>query len=596
MLYYAHNTCTIEKTNKLGCSKIMSVNNTQSRVKNSFRNTVFGFLGLLLYQVFNFATRSVFIRLLGAEYNGVNGLFSNVLQILNLAELGFATSIGYALYKPLKSGDERTTAALMNFFAKVYRIIAVVVGVIGCCCIPFLQYLIAEDMSELSFSIVELRGYFAMYLASTVCSYLLAYKRSIISADQRNYLISNVDNLCNILLNVAQIIMLLITKNFYAYLSIMIAKTVINNLVIHIIAGKKYPYLKAYVKEKLPKAEKSIIFKNVQAAFLHRIGSVIIYSTTSVVISAFVSLIEAGQYSNYIMIVSGVNSFINIIFNSVTASIGNLCVDESEDRQYDIFKKVRYLALFSGVFSYVCYIILFNPFIEIWVGEDMVMSMWVVFAISLNTMIEYLRKAVNTFKDAKGMFRNDWYKPLLEAGVGLGLAIGLSYVWGTFGVIMGYTLATMFIAVPVENYVLFRQGLHRPFLKQLLILVGVMVFAFAVGAAGYFIGTFIPSGIGWFVLRFVFAVVFAAGAFILVTIKTPEFKYFVNLAAKLLKGFGKKVKSAFSRKKNVAVSDVNVMEGSDKDNKIINESNESSTDKIAEEKQNNGGNDSQSDD
>lgn len=567
-----------------------------SRVNKSLKNTVFGIVGIICSLVVSFATKSVFVRLLGAEYNGVNGLFTNILQVLNLAELGFATSIAYALYKPLKAGDERTTAALMSYFAKIYRIIAIVVTVAGCCCIPFLQYLIAEDISELPFTINQLRGYFAMFLANTVCSYLLAYKRTIITADQNNYLVTNVDNTFNILLNIVQIILLLIYKNFYAYLATMIAKTVINNLVLHIIASKKYPYLHTYRKEKLSKIEKSAIFKNVQAAFLHRIGGVIIFSTTSIVISAFVSLVDAGKYSNYILIVNNVNMFINIIFNSVTASIGNLCVDESEERQYDIFKKIRYLAFFAAVFSYVCYIILFNSFIEIWVGGDMVMSMWVVFAISLNAMVGYLRKAVNAFKDAKGMFRNDWYKPLLEAGVGIGLAIGLSYVWGTFGVIIGYTLATILIAVPVENYVLFRQGLHKPFLNQLLILVGVTAFAFAVGAAGYFIGTFIPSGIGWFVLRFIFAVVFAAGAFILVTIKTPEFKYFINLAARLLKGFGKKVKSAFSRKKNVAVSDVNVMEGSDKDNKVINESNESATDKIAEEKQNNGGNDSQSDD
>lgn len=568
----------------------------KSRVSKSLKNTMFGLVGIICSLVVSFATKSIFVRLLGAEYNGVNGLFTNILQVLNLAELGFATSISYALYKPLKAGDERTTAALMSYFAKIYRIIAIVVTVAGCCCIPFLQYLIAEDISELSFTINQLRGYFAMFLANTVCSYLLAYKRTIITADQNNYLVTNVDNTFNILLNIVQIILLLIYKNFYAYLATMIAKTVINNLVLHVIASKRYPYLHTYRKEKLSKIEKSAIFKNVQAAFLHRIGGVIIFSTTSIVISAFVSLVDAGKYSNYILIVNSVNMFINIIFNSVTASIGNLCVDESEERQYDIFKKIRYLAFFAAVFSYVCYIILFNPFIEIWVGGDMVMSMWVVFAISLNAMVGYLRKAVNAFKDAKGMFRNDWYKPLLEAGVGIGLAIGLSYVWGTFGVIIGYTLATIFIAVPVENFVLFRQGLHKPFLNQLLILVGVTAFAFAVGAAGYFIGTFIPSGIGWFVLRFIFAVVFAAGAFILVTIKTPEFKYFINLAARLLKGFGNKIKSAFSRKKNVAVSDVNIMEGSDKDNKIINESNESATDKIAEEKQNNGANDSQSDD
>lgn len=531
---------------------------TISRTKKSLRNTVFGMAGLFCSLVVTFATKSVFVRLLGAEYNGVNGLFSNILQVLNLAELGFATSVAYALYKPLKDGDERTTAALMNFFAKIYRIIAVVVTTVGCCCIPFLQYLIAEDLSELSFSLNELRGYFAMYLASTVCSYILAYKRTIITADQNNYLVTNVDNICNIMLNVVQIVLLLIYKNFYAYLATMIAKTIINNLILHLIAGKKYPYLRTYRKEKLAQTEKSAIFKNVQAAFLHKIGAVVIFSTTSIIISAFVSLIDAGKYSNYVMIVTGVNNFINIVFTSVTASIGNLCVDESEDRQYAVFKKVQYLALFSGVFSYICFVALFNPFIAIWVGEDMVMSMWVVFAISLNAMVGYLRKAVNTFKDAKGMFRNDWYKPLLEAAVGIGLAIGLSYVWGTFGVVMGYTLATICIAVPVENWVLFKQGIHKPLTRQALTLIVTTLFAFAMGAVAYFVGTFIPagtgwSGVGWFVLRFVFVVVFAAGVFILATCRTEEFKYYKNLAMTIIKKIVGKIKVKLGKKQPAEV-------------------------------------------
>lgn len=519
----------------------------QTRVGKSLKNTVFGVAGMLCSLLVSFATKSVFVRLLGAEYNGVDGLFSNILQVLNLAELGFAASVAYALYKPLKEGNERTTAALMNYFAKTYRIIAAVVAVAGCCCIPLLQYLIAEDISELSFSLNELRGYFAMYLASTVCSYLLAYKRTIITADQNNYIVTNVDYACNIMLNVLQIILLLIYKNFYAFLAIMIAKTIINNLILHIIAGKKYPYLKLYKKEKLSHADKSAIFKNVQAAFLHRIGGVIIFSTTSIVISAFVSLIEAGMYSNYIMVVNGINNFVNIIFTSITASIGNLCVNENEDVQYAVFKKIQYMSCFCAFFTFVCFVALFNPFIEIWVGADMMMPMSVVFAISFSAMIGYLRKAVNTFKDAKGMFRNDWWKPLVEASAGVALAIGLSYVWGTFGVIIGYSVATVVIAIPTENWVLFKQGLHKPFAKQMLLLVGTVVFAFASAAAAYLMTMAMPSGVGWFILRLLICVVFAAGIFILATIRTQEFKYYKLLAVRVLsKVFGKSAKKKAS--------------------------------------------------
>ena len=205
-----------------------------SRINKSIRNTILGVGGLICNLIATFISKSFFIRLLGVEYNGINGLFSNILQVLNLAELGFAATIALSLYKPLKEEDNVATAQLMNYFAKVYRVLAIIVAVAGCCCIPFLQYLIAEDISELSFSLNELRGYFAMYLASTVCSYLLAYKRTIIIADQNSYIVTNIDNISNILLNILQIILLLIYKNYYIFLAIMIAKTLIKNIVIQL--------------------------------------------------------------------------------------------------------------------------------------------------------------------------------------------------------------------------------------------------------------------------------------------------------------------------------------------------------------------------
>ena len=461
----------------------------QSRVVKSVRNTIFGMIGLLCSLIISFVSRSIFIRILGVEYNGVNGLFSNILSVLNLAELGFATSIAYALYKPLQDGDEKTAAMLMDYFAKIYRIIALIVAVVGCCCIPILQYLISEDISELSFSLNELRIYFAMFLANTVCSYLLAYRRTIITADQNSYLVSNVDNICNIVLNVLQIILLYITRNFYAYLIIMIAKTVINNLILHLIASKRYPYLSQYKKDKLPKEERSAIFKNVQAVFLHRIGSVIIFSTTSIIISAFVSLIDAGKYSNYLMIVNNISNFINIIFNSVTASIGNLCLNDDKEHQYEVFKRISYVSNFFTIFTFVCYVCLLNDFINIWLGEDMQFDIFIVIAISLNAMVSYILKTVLAFK---------------------------------------------VIAIPVENFVLFKYGLKRNSWHHVMSLLLTTVFAFSLAALTYFICSFIPDGIGWFILEFFFVVLFAAGVYILLTCRTKEFKYYLNLAKSIV--------------------------------------------------------------
>ena len=522
---------------------------TASRTTNTLRNTILGFSGLIISQLVTFATKGVFVRLLGAEYNGVNGLFTNILSILNLAELGFATSVSFALYKPLKEGDELKQAALMSFFAKTYRIIAIVVAAAGCCCIPLLQYLIAEDISTLPFSLNQLRIYFAMFLANTVCSYLLAYKRTIITADQKNYIISIVDNSCNIALNIVQIVLLLVYKNYYAYLATMICKTLINNIILQVIANKKYPYLRKYKRVKLLSEDKRAIMKNVEASFVHRIGAVANAGTTSILISSFVGLVAAGQYSNYAMICSSVNMVIDILFTSMTASIGNLCAGEDEEAQYRVYKRVRYLAYFCGIFTFSCYVALFNPFIELWVGSDMVMPMTVVGLISFNSSKWYFRKAVTTFKDAKGMFKEDWFKPIIETILGIGCGIGLSYVLGTAGVLLGHIIATMVAGIPIETYVLFKKGFHRPLLPQFGSLLIALVGAAALAAITYFIGTFIPSGIGWLILRFIFVVAFSAGAFTLVTCRTSEFKYYKDLAVRICKAMIAKIKN----RKKVAV-------------------------------------------
>ncbi len=199
----------------------------ESRLNKSMKNTVIGVMGTLLNLLFQFIARSIFIKILGEAYNGVNGLFSSILTILNLAELGFGSAIAFSLYKPLYNNDQKLVTAYMNYFAKVYRIIALIVTIAGIICIPFLQYLINEDLTELPFKLNQLRIYFIFYLANTVSSYLLAYKRTVITADQRSYIVSISDNMSNVIMSIVQIVLLLVFKNFYVFLTAMLARTII---------------------------------------------------------------------------------------------------------------------------------------------------------------------------------------------------------------------------------------------------------------------------------------------------------------------------------------------------------------------------------
>ena len=508
-----------------------------SRVEKSIKNTSFGMIGLAVSILVQFISRTIFIKLLGDEYNGVNGLFTNILSVLNLAELGFAYSIAYALYAPLQTENKEKICAIMNYLRKIYYLIAIVVGTAGLLCIPFLQYLIKEDISTLPFALNQIRVYFLIYLATTVSSYLWSYKRTLITADQKNYLVSNADNLGNILLYTVQIILLLIWKNYYLYLILMFVKTVSTNLVLTRIANKRYPYLNQNLKIRLDKEERNRILKNVGAMFFHKFGSVVINGTTTIIISAFVSLIEASWYTNYLLIVSAVNSFIGIIFNSITASVGNLSVTAEKEYQKKIFSRVSYLVDFLSIFSFVCYVVLFNDFMSLWVGSDKTFHIAIVILISASAMISILRNTLHTFENAKGLFVIDWYKPFIEAIVAIIFAILFSFIWGTFGVLFGYIIGQL-VAWPIEYIVLYKYGFEgdrKDIVVYSLKIIGTIISAGAICLLTYTVCSLLPQGFIWFVLKVVISVCIVTGIYIVATFRSEHFRYYKHMALGIVK-------------------------------------------------------------
>lgn len=512
----------------------------ESRLNKSLKNTVIGIVFTMLNLIFQFSVKSIFIELLGETYNGINGLFSSILQVLNLAELGFASAVAYSLYKPLNENNEREVAAYMNYFAKVYRVIALAVAIIGACCIPILQYLIKEDISELPFTLAQLRIYFVFYLANTVLSYLLAYKRTIISADQKLYIISISDNIANILLNILQIILLLITHNYYAFLAVMLAKTLLNNIVVHLIANKKYPYLLQYKKDKILPEQKKALYKNINALMLHKVGNVIIFGTISIVITALVGANENGIYSNYVQIINGVNLFINIVFNSVVASIGDFCVNADDEDKYRIFKRLDFLGKWLTVFCMVCYVNLFNSFIKnIWIRSEGIHSFTfsIVFAIALSACVTYSRKSVLIFRDAMGLFKKDWYKPIIESIAGVALAIGLNFVWGVFGIVIGYTVVAIVIAIPIETHVLFKFGIHKKYGKYLMGQYLTLIFGGVFSLAMYYLcGLFVLKGVWDFAVRALMSLVVPNVLLLIFNLKNDNLKYYMRIVSN---AFGK---------------------------------------------------------
>lgn len=508
------------------------------------KNTAVGIVGMTLSIVATFIAKSVFIKLLGIEYNGVNSLFTGILSTLNLAELGFAAAVAFALYKPLNDENKETVAALMNYFKKIYTTIAFVVAVAGSLCVPFLQYLIKENISTLPFTLNKLKLYYILFLADSVFSYLLAYKRTLLTADQNIYVVNFIDYAAKIILNIFQIVALLITKNYYIFLAVMIAKTILSNVIIQAIADKRYPYIKQYAKAVPSKTERKDILGNVKAMFVHRVGDVMVINTVTIVISAIVGLRENGFYGNYAMITANVNAFFDIVFIALTASVGNLCVDREIDHQYRVFRRINFLGLWAAYFCVICYMCLLNPFITLWLGKEYLLSLPVVAVIGVGAVVTYYGKTLYTFRDAKGLFKLDWYAPIIESALAVALGIIMGKRWGVFGILLGYTIAKIIIRFPIEFYVIFKKGFNgKSPLRIIIYDLSNVVLSVGVCVLVYFILDYLPTTFWAFIVRFAVCIILPNIVFILCTFWTEEFKYYKNLVKGVLIKMGEKLKA-----------------------------------------------------
>lgn len=286
------------------------------RAEKSIKNFKYNVLAQILNLLVQFGSRTVFIHVLGKSYLGVSGLFSNILTILSLADLGIGTVLVYSMYDPLAKNDKNKICALINLYKKVYNIIALVVFIAGLLITPFLSDIVKTDNQ-----IDNIHLIFILYLLNTVVSYLCIYKISIINADQKNYIVTIYQQAFSFIANVVMIIALICTKNFLVYLSFQILFSIISNIVISKKAEKLYPYIKENKNEKLNKEEIKKIKTNTIAMFFHKIGGVVVSGTDNLLMSTMIDTDTVGVYSNYIMIINAIKKITTQYFNSIIASI-----------------------------------------------------------------------------------------------------------------------------------------------------------------------------------------------------------------------------------------------------------------------------------
>lgn len=426
------------------------------RSTNSIRNVAASLIGQVLGTLSSFISRTIFIMILGTEYLGLNGLFTNILSILSLAELGVGSAIIYSLYKPLAINDTNKIEELMNFYKDTYRIIALIIFILGISIIPFLPNIIVDmpPIDNISFI------YF-LFLINTVLSYLFSYKKSLITADQKGYIITIYSYAFYIAMNIIQVIILIITKNYILFLLVQVAKTILENLTIANKANKMYPMLKNRNKAKLDKASKKEIGKNVKAMLCHKIGGIVVSGTDNIIISSALGVVLVGLYSNYCLIINAISLIVTQIFNAITASIGNLNAQESKEKSYQVFKNILFINFWISNFSSVTLFILLNIFIELWIGKEYLFSNSVTLLIVINFYMATSRLTAKVYKDSIGLFWNDRYKPIIEAIINIIASVLLVRIIGIAGVFLGTFISTITTTFWVEPYVLYKNGFNK---------------------------------------------------------------------------------------------------------------------------------------
>ena len=417
------------------------------------RNIKYSAVNYIAVNLLKFIVRMVFVKILPIEYLGVNGLFTNVLAMLSLAELGICPAIVYSLYKPLAYGDKETVKSIMCLFKKVYIAVGGIILALGLMLFPFLDIFIKDGQS-----VPQVHYFYLVFLLNTVVSYLWTYKRSLLIADQKQYVVNIYQAAVQVLVAGLQIIFLLIFADYWCFIILMLLGTVLENFSIARKADKEYPYLNEPA-EILDLDIKHQIVKNTKAMICHKIGGMVVFSSNNLVLSKFAGLAAVGLYSNYYMVIAALNTFAAKFFESITASIGNLMVMEESSKKIKAFKITEFITALQAAICFCGLFVLFNPFIELWVGKEYLFSEAVVAAMAFSFYLTYMRKAVLMFRDACGLYWNDRYKPLAESVINLTASIYLTIHYGVIGVVIGGIISTLLTCFWVEPYVLFNNGI-----------------------------------------------------------------------------------------------------------------------------------------
>lgn len=425
--------------------------NISSQHNNVIRNGIWEFVSKVVSLFTPFLIRTIIIWKFGVEYLGLNNLFASVLQILNVAELGFGEAVVYNLYKPIVEHDDSTVNALMGFYKKVYRIVGFVIIGAGMCILPFLQYIINGEVPEG----INIYILYVMSLTSTALSYLcFSYKSVLLMADQRKDISNKISLICTFFKYGIQIVILCAFRNFYLYFSIDILVTLLNNILVAYFTKKKYPQFDE--KGVLDNSIKKEVFGKVKGLMVYKLSGKTKNAMDSVILSSFLGLAVVGRYGNYYYILNNLVVLLTCITSGAQATVGNRMIKNSEETNYEDFMNLTFVHNWVSCVCCVCLFCLYQHFMKLWVGERNMFPFYMVICFCIYFFFLSSCEARNTYINASGLWWENRFRAIGSAVVNLILNVILIQKMGILGVILATIISIIIFDVFFTSRTLFK--------------------------------------------------------------------------------------------------------------------------------------------
>ena len=513
----------------------------KTRSEYATLNILTGLGGYVFNIILSTVCRMIFTRIFTADYLGVSGLFSNLIGMLSLAELGVGAAIVYALYEPLAKKNNAKVAALIKFYSKCYRFIGAVVFAVGLLMVPFLNVIITEkpDIDE-NFYLIYL-----IQLFSVASSYFFSYRSSLLVAAQKNYMVTVLSNIMAFVQNIVQIVVIITLKSYIGYLLVALVGVFITNVYSYFLAQKEFPYINDKNIAPLEKTEKQDIMRNVRALLVNRIGNLMLNSTDNIIITWFKNLATVGMMSNYNLLTTNATALLNIIFNSLNSSVGNHNVLESKESKLSMFYTINFANFWLYAWSAIGFFVLATDAVAFLYGENYRMSLEIPLALAINYYITVMQNSIWTYFNTHGLFTHCKYLVVLTGAINLVLSFALGNIWGVFGILIATTISRLCTTVWYYPYAICKYVFNLSYLHYLKRYIAFLLILIATGTVCWFICSFINfSLVVNIILKFIVCCVVPNAVFFCLFRKRQEFKTLLSFVSNFINRIKAKLKKA----------------------------------------------------